>query len=147
MEIMDIEMPAEGYRPLVSKSRFIRDMKLTIQEKLVDRHKRFMRVLTTDAQGNSDGFLHGGFILTLADFALSYGTFDEGDRAPAITLNLSASFMRAAKPGQWLVLEIDTRKESSGLLFADCTILAEGKCIAQAAGVFRPVRPPETPAS
>jgi len=141
--MQDIDPPA-GYTRLTPKSQFIRDLGLAIFKRRTDRTKRHMRVLTDSAHGNSDGFLHGGFLLALADFALSYGTFEEGDRAPAITLNLGVNFMRAAKPGQWLDLEIDTRKESGTILFADCTIAHEGKVIAHALGVFRPVRPPES---
>lgn len=138
---MSEDNPPAGFTPLASKSRFISDMALVMHERLVSPHERVLRVLTNERQGNSEGFLHGGFILALADFALSYGTFAPDDRPPSITLNVNVNFLRAARPGQWLEIRIDTRKQSGSLLFADGLISAEGRIIAQASGVFRPVRP------
>ena len=139
---MTDQTPPDGFAPLASKSRFIADMGLVMHERLVSPNERILRVLTNEGQGNSEGFLHGGFILALADFALSYGTFAPNDRPPSITLNVNVNFLRAARPGQWLEVKIDTRKQSGSVLFADGLISADGKVIAQASGVFRPVRPP-----
>lgn len=88
------------------------------------------------------GFLYGGFIPSLADFALSYSTFSPEDRPSSITLNLTVNFLRSARPGHWLEMKIDTRKQSQSVVFADGLITADGKVIAQASGVFRPLRPP-----
>lgn len=134
--------PLEHFVPLASKSPFIIDMGLEMHERLISPRERILRVRTNAGQGNSEGFLHGGFLLALADFALSYGSFAPEDRPPSITLSLSANFLRAARPGQWLEVRIDTRKQSGSVLFADGLISADGEVIAQVSGVFRPVRPP-----
>lgn len=134
---------ATGYEPILSRSPFIADMGCAMETKLIDRTTRLFRVLPGEGQANADGFLHGGYIASLADFTLSHGSFAENDRPPAITLSLNVTFCRAARPGDWIAVRVDTRKASASILFADATFEVDGKIIAHASGVFRPVRPPE----
>lgn len=86
-----------------------------------------------ERHANLDGVAHGGFLLTLADFALSFTT-------KAITINLSADFMRPARVGDWVEAAVTVRKRSSSLLFADTLLRASGVELLRATGVLRPVR-------
>ncbi|MGJ3627899.1 PaaI family thioesterase [Sphingomonas sp. MMS24-JH45] len=85
----------------------------------------------TPEQTNSAGFAHGGFLLTFADFALSYVLM-------GITLHLSADFLRAARQGDWLETRIVARRRSRTIIFADAVATAAGKDALRMSGVFRP---------
>ena len=131
----------DGFQPLEPKSEFIRNLGIEICERIVDSSHRVFRIYPGVKQSNTGGFLHGGFILALADFALSYGTFDYNDRPPAMTLNINVNFLRAGRPGEALDITVTTRKQSGSVLFADAVFMVGNKTIAQATGVFRPMRP------
>ena len=85
----------------------------------------------TEDQANSEGFAHGGFLLTFADFAMSYVL-------TGITLSMSADFLRPARVGDWIEARIASRKRTRHLLFADAVATCEGKDILRMSGLFRP---------
>ena len=86
----------------------------------------------TPAQANSEMVAHGGFLLTFADFALSY-VLD------GITLNLSADFLRPARVGEWMEARIGSRRRSRSLIFADGVATVRNKDVLRFSGLFRPV--------
>jgi hypothetical protein len=88
------------------------------------------------AQSNSEGFAHGGFLLTFADFAVTM-------TISGITLNLSADFLRPARIGDWIEARIVTRKRAAGLIFADAIATCEGRDILRVSGLFKPFERPE----
>mgnify|MGYP001461265123 CR=1 FL=1 len=88
--------------------------------------------LIAEDQSNLDGFAHGGFLLTFADFAITFTT-------RSITINLSADFMRAGRIGDWIEARINVRKRSRSLLFADAIITSGGDDLMRVSGIFRPV--------
>ena len=137
---VDSAVPPDGFVPLASRSPFIQALGAPLFERLVDPTCRHLTVRVAEQHCNADGHAHGGFIVTIADFALTYGTFREGDRPPAITLHISTDFMRPVRLGDWLEVVVSTRKQSENLLFADALILAAGEVVARASGVFRPMR-------
>lgn len=81
-------------------------------------------------QSNSEGFAHGGFLLTFADFATTI-------IVRGITLNLSADFLRPARIGDWIEARIVTRKRSAELIFADAVATCDGRDILRVSGLFK----------
>lgn len=119
-----------GFEPLFSDSPFV-------------QHAGNFHV-RTDADGrkvvgcrighehsNTEGYAHGGFLATFADFALS-------DSVMGITLNLTLDYMRPAQTGQWIEAVIVERKRSESLVFADAVIRSDGRDLVRISGVFRP---------
>lgn len=92
------------------------------------------------AHCHARGFAHGGFLLAVADFVLSHGTFDPGDLPPRITLHLEADFFRPAAMGEWLDIEVNFKKTSERLVFADCMMRVGDRDILRASGLFQPLR-------
>lgn len=133
--------PPPGFVPIAVRCPFVLAMGLPLYQQFVSPELRHVGLRAGEAQCNAAGFLHGGFLLSLADFALSYGTFVEGDRPPGISLSVTVDFMRPAKAGEWLEIAVATRKRSQNLLFAEGLITADGKSVARASGLFSPVRP------
>lgn len=92
---------------------------------------------------NSDGVVHGGFLLAMADFALSFK--GPGDIPPRITMGLNAEFAGGAKRGDWLEAHVDVQKVGKSSIFANCFICVGENRIVRAGGVFKIVgmtRPP-----
>jgi acyl-coenzyme A thioesterase PaaI-like protein len=85
----------------------------------------------TEDQANSEQVAHGGFLLTFADFALSYVLL-------GITLNLSADFLRPAPVGEWLEAKVIARRRSASLIFADAIATTNGRDALRISGIFRP---------
>src|SRR5258708_3388154 len=120
--------PPEGFQRLEFKSPFA----LTIRAEFFEAVRpdvRLIRTRVAPEHCNSLGAVHGGFMLTFADLALSFGRDAPGDTPPRITLHLSADFMRAARSGDWLEAEVRVRKQSSELIFAECLMTANGKVL------------------
>ncbi len=82
-------------------------------------------------QSNSEGFAHGGFLLTFADFAMTV-------IVQGITLNLSADFIRSAQTGDWVEAQIITRKRTANLVFADAVATCGGRDVLRIGGLFKP---------
>lgn len=131
----------EEFRPLAFKSVFAATLGAQFFESGQGR-KRLIRVRVEPHHCNTAGFAHGAFLLAVADFTLSHGTFEVGDLPARITLQLSADFMRPVSQGEWLEIEIDVKKSSPGLAFADCLMRTGDRIVLRASGVFKPLRAP-----
>jgi uncharacterized protein (TIGR00369 family) len=76
---------------------------------------------------NMRGIVHGGMYMTFADAALGQAAWDATDRAPSVTLNMQAQFLRGAVLGDLIeVVPVVTRK-TRALLFirGDFTVKGE----------------------
>jgi acyl-coenzyme A thioesterase 13 len=94
-------------------------------------------VRTAKKHCNTRGFVHGGLISTLADFALGYNAARSGDTPMKVaTINLSTDFSGFAELGDWLEAKVDVQKVGKSLAFANAYIYANGKRIARASGVY-----------
>ncbi len=87
---------------------------------------------------NAYGGVHGGFLLTLVDIALTYKR--------GVTLSLTTDFAGAAQVGDWIEAHVDVQKTGKSTIFANCFVFAHGERIMHASGVFRlpkvaPARP------
>jgi acyl-coenzyme A thioesterase 13 len=89
---------------------------------------------------NSAGVAHGGFLLTLADLALSYGSYAPNDGPPRITLSLTTDFAGVARIGDWVEAHVDVQRVGRRTVFANCFICVGDKRIVRASGVFMPER-------
>ena len=122
--------PPEGFIPFPSRSPFVnRAGSFFIREDADGT--RIVGCWVGPDQANSEGYAHGGFLLTFADFALSLLSM-------GITISMTTDFLRAARVGDWLEARINIRKASATLIFADTIITAGGQDVLRAGGLFRP---------
>lgn len=131
----DIPLP-DGYEPLFRSSPFLEAvgplfMKrgpngLTIGLRIEERHT------------NMSGTAHGGLLSTLADLVLGLGAALTRD--PPIhlaTASLKTDFFGVVNVGQWLEGTADVQRVGSGMCFATCELLADGRRVCHASGIFR----------
>jgi acyl-coenzyme A thioesterase PaaI-like protein len=124
--------PPAGFVPLPTGSPFVNRAGEFFIRKEEDGSQTVGTWIGPD-QANSEGFVHGGFLLTFADFAMTSVT-------TGITLNLSADFLRPARIGDWIEARIVVRKASDTLIFADAITTAEERALLRVSGLFLPFR-------
>jgi uncharacterized protein (TIGR00369 family) len=95
---------------------------------------------------NSQGVVHGGFLLTFADIALGMAVAEaQQPPEPARTVNLTADFLDVAKDGDLIEARVDLQKVGRRLAFASCQLWVGERRILRASGVLAR-KPPVTPA-
>ena len=123
--------PPHGFVHLPGPGKFIaRSADYFIRRQ--DDGNHTLGTLICEGQSNTQGFAHGGFLMTFADFALTIITM-------GITINLSADFIRPVKVGEWIEAQVVTRKRTANLIFADAMATANGREVLRMSGVFKPV--------
>ncbi len=90
-----------------------------------------------DIHVNLGGVCHGGVLLSLADVAMGAGSFAAGEDHPCATIDLSAQFLAAAKPGEWLLAEARQLRRVRSLSFMDCTVWSGGRQVLNASGIWK----------
>ena len=122
--------PPPDFRPLHPPGRFV-NRAGSFHVRIEPDGVRTVGCWIGEDQANSEGFAHGGFLLTFADFALTYIVM-------GVTLNLTADFIRGARVGDWIQAPVIERKRSSSLIFADCMIGTAEHELMRVGGLFRP---------
>ncbi len=94
--------------------------------------------------GGFHGYIHGGAILALAEFALAAASNVEG--SGAIPLNLSINFAGLVRPGRRLIAEATEEKlgRRTGL-YSLRVHLDDGNLVASGQGLTYRQEPPATP--
>jgi acyl-coenzyme A thioesterase PaaI-like protein len=130
--VSDLESrtPPAGFEPLPSRSVFINRSGLFFVRREPDGTQT-VGTWIGDEQSNSEGFAHGGFLLTFADFALTMTT-------TSITLSLTADFMRPTRTDRWVQAQIFVRKRSDSLLFADAIVTDGSVELVRVSALLRP---------
>lgn len=78
---------------------------------------------------NYQGSPHGGVIFSLADVA--FGAACNARGAPAVALNMTISYLAAARPGSRLIAECRERRQGRRAGFYDVTVSTEeGRAVA-----------------
>jgi uncharacterized protein (TIGR00369 family) len=87
---------------------------------------------------NLGQMMHGGAVCMLADTAITWAS--KYSRQPAVrvlTTGLTVNFMGNAQPGDWVEAHVDVLRSGKRVIFSNCQIWANAKCIAQASGQFQ----------
>ena len=128
---MSAHSPPAGFQRLTTHGAFLsRVGQIFIREAGVDTRAALATRVERE-QSNSEGFAHGGFLLTFANVALSLATDSD-------LLSVSAEFLRPARLSSWIVAEVHVQKASRSLIFADATVTTGDSVILQAHGLYRP---------
>lgn len=140
IDVSDQFQPPEGFRPVEVKSDFINLLGRFYQMRRDGR--RVFGIRVEPHHLNSAGNAHGGFLLSAADFALSWGTHAPGDVPPRATLSLSMDFAAPARVGDWLEVDVDVVRSGQRIAFVNCFLSVNGNRIGRASGAFRiaPIR-------
>jgi uncharacterized protein (TIGR00369 family) len=96
------------------------------------------RMFPTEAQANLGDIVHGGAILTFIDMAMFAGGYAAGAAVgPAVTLDLSAQFLSAAKLDAPLDCLVEVLRESRNLAVMRGLVEQQGEAVAAWSGTLR----------
>jgi uncharacterized protein (TIGR00369 family) len=91
-----------------------------------------------EAHRNLGQMMHGGAVSMLVDTAFTWAS--KYSRQPAVrvlTTGLTVNFMGNAKPGDWVEAHVDVLRSGKRVIFSNCLVWANEKCMAQASGQFQ----------
>lgn len=86
---------------------------------------------------NGGGFMHGGCLLTFADFALFAIATDELNGDHAVTLNLSGDFLGAVQPGALVEARGEVTRGGGKTIFVRGLVTGDGKPALSFTGIIR----------
>jgi uncharacterized protein (TIGR00369 family) len=92
---------------------------------------------TEDRHMNGTGFLHGGCLMTFADFALFAIATDELGEDNAVTMNLSGDFLGAVPPGALVEARGEVTRGGGKTIFVRGLITGDGKPALSFTGIIR----------
>lgn len=89
--------------------------------------------------GNSLGIVHGGILMTFADFTFcNAGLLATGD-SDCLTVNLNCNFVSGAPIDSWIHGEATVRQVTGRMIFADGLLTADGATLLTFSGIGRRV--------
>ncbi len=93
-----------------------------------------------DRHMNGGGFMHGGCLLTFADFALFSIATKELDGGHAVTMNLSGDFLDSAQNGQLIEARGEVTRAGGRTIYVRGIITADGKPVLSFTGIIAKIR-------
>jgi uncharacterized protein (TIGR00369 family) len=89
---------------------------------------------------NGYGFMHGGCIMTFADYALFVIAKDALEDAPAVTVTLNSEFVGSIAPGALVEATGEVVRATGRLVFARGLISADGAPALTFSGVLKRIK-------
>ena len=86
---------------------------------------------------NGGGFMHGGALLTFADFSLFVIGREALQRAPAVTISLNGEFVSSARAGDLIESRGEVVRAGGSLVFMRGLISSEGRTLMSFSGVVK----------
>ena len=90
-----------------------------------------------EIHGNNMGIMHGGMIMSFADFALGHAVWYAYDRATVVTIELDVKFVSAVTAGEWVHCTPEIVRRTRSLTFIRGDIFAGDRLAASASGVWK----------
>ncbi|MEO0461646.1 MAG: PaaI family thioesterase [Pseudomonadota bacterium] len=94
-----------------------------------------------DRHMNGAGFMHGGCLMTFADFALFAIATDELGAANAVTMNLSSDFLGSVAPGALVEARGEVTRGGGKTIFVRGLITGDGAPALSFTGIIRKFSP------
>ncbi len=88
---------------------------------------------------NGGGFMHGGCLMTFADFALFSIAYEHLAGSHAVTLNLASDFLDSAQVGELIEARGEVTRAGKSTLFVRGLVTADGRPVLSFTGIIRKV--------
>lgn len=93
--------------------------------------------IADDRHRNRGGNVQGGMIATLADRAMGQAGRTETGELPHVTIQLDMHYLDATRIGEFVEARSRVVRRTRHLLFIDAEILANGRLVAEARGIWK----------
>ena len=90
--------------------------------------------------GNALGIIHGGMLMTFADFTLCASAIRETGDSDCMTVNLNTNFVDGAPIDAWVRGEATIRKVTGRMVFVDGVLTSGGDTVLTFSGIGRRIR-------
>ncbi len=90
-----------------------------------------------DRHMNGGGFMHGGCLMTFADFALFAIATDELEGHHSVTMNLASDFLGSARPGALMEARGEVTRGGGKTIFVRGLITGDGAPVLSFTGIIR----------
>lgn len=129
-------MVPEGFEPYPDQGSFLEHVgPVYVREE--DGGGAAFGIRAEERHANHRGSVQGGFLSTLADFALGRAIGRDADDVKArATASLTVDFLKPAVPGDWIEARAKADRVGGTLAFADCTLTVGGDEIVHSRAVF-----------
>lgn len=97
-------------------------------------------VLTDPRHANHRGIVHGGMIMTFADYGIGMAAALEAGQA-SVTIQLDVQFVSAAEIGEFIVSRHELVRKTSSLFFLRGELSVGSRVVATASGIWKAVKP------
>lgn len=94
-----------------------------------------------DKHVNGQKGVHGGMLMTFADYALFMFARDRLDGARAVTVSFSSDFTSGAREGEFVQSTGEVVHETRGMLFLRGTIFTDDRVLLNYTAVLKKLRP------
>ncbi len=88
---------------------------------------------------NGGGFMHGGCLMTFADFALFSIASEHLAGSHAVTLNLASDFLDSAQVGEFIEARGEVTRAGKSTLFVRGLVSADARPVLSFTGIIRKV--------
>jgi acyl-coenzyme A thioesterase PaaI-like protein len=90
--------------------------------------------------GNHRGIIHGGMIMSFADYAIGMTAAREGGNS-SVTIQLDIQFVSAAEIGEFITSRQELVRKTTALFFMRGEVVAGTRVVATASGIWKAVKP------
>ncbi|MDF8335043.1 PaaI family thioesterase [Novosphingobium cyanobacteriorum] len=90
---------------------------------------------------NGHGMIHGGSLMTFADFCLFAIASSAGEEIHGVTVTMNSEFVGPAQAGQLLLGHGEVVRSGGSLVFVRGTITADGNPVLAFSGTIKRIRP------
>ncbi len=95
---------------------------------------------TEEDHANSGGALHGGFLMSFADFSLFAIAKNNLGEGSAVTVSFSSEFISAGRPGDLIEATGEILRAARSLVFVRGMITSAGEPIMSFSGVLKKIK-------
>lgn len=89
---------------------------------------------------NAMGYVHGGVLMTFADFALCMEATDGYQEESCVTVSFSSEFVSAGLIGNMHICEVEKVKKTGSLVFLRGVVKTEGDVVLSFSSVVKRIR-------
>lgn len=86
---------------------------------------------------NPRGVVHGGMLMSFADYVLGSTVWVAVEKRPCATASLNCDFLAAAQVGDWIEGEAAVTRRGASLVFVQATLRTEEREVLTANGVWK----------
>jgi uncharacterized protein (TIGR00369 family) len=113
---------------------------LLIQEGAAATAQPRFAFVADERHGNNSGIVHGGMLMTFADFAMCLAAHWDRPEERVVTVSLDCHFVAACEVGDLVEGECEITRQTGSMVFVRCRIRTGDRTLMTASAVIKRLR-------